>query len=108
MVTNRGISLKMTSPFARSLVANAPQPATVDFATLKKSFSNSAAGESLRVRCMSGLSIDIWLFSSEGGDASSSFGVSEITERQSMAQVGKYKARRVPKRAETKEHVIKL
>lgn len=104
VATNRGISVKMTSPFARSFVANAPQPATADLPTLKKSFSNSAAGESLRVRCLSGFSIDILVSFSAGGDASSisvvsgitterqgvseiteSSDVSEITERQSMA-----------------------
>lgn len=87
MATKRGISLKIISPFARSFAANAPQPATADLSTLKKSFSNSAAGESLRVRCLSGLLIDIVSFSSAGGDASSIFGVSEIAEMQGVSEV---------------------
>lgn len=94
MATKRGISLKIISPFARSFAANAPQPATADLSTLKKSFSNSAAGESFRVRCLSGFSIDILVSSSVGGDASSKFGVSlgvaeiaEIAEMQGVSEV---------------------
>lgn len=77
----------MVSPFARSFAANAPQPATADLPTLKQSFSNSAAGESLRVRCLSGCSIDILVSSSVGGDASSTFGVSETTEWQGVSEI---------------------
>lgn len=77
----------MTSPFARSFVANAPQPATADLPTLKKLFSNSAAGEFFRVRCFSGLSIDILFISSVGSDTLSIFGVSEIAERQGVSEI---------------------
>lgn len=75
------------SPFARSFAANAPQPATADLPILKQSFSNSAAGESLRVRCLSVFSIDILVSSSVGGDASSIFGVSESTEWQGVSEI---------------------